>query len=581
MATQNRSKEVWLIPKRVNLHQTICLIDGIIERKYDKTSWNPNKQNNLGVNLKNWGATRSGKNISPQAIRTLMASVPQYLGFVYVNTNTTPNTICITNAGYQLWNNHKKELVKITNLTEAEGKTVDTSELVLAQMEKLQITNPIILKDCENILVFPFRVTLALLRELNYLDIEELAYFVFKMRDNSEINLTISEINNFRKLSTIERKKIIDEFKKTHIGNITLVQAASSKYYQSLCKMTGIIDNIRIKPQNSDSPLSSIRINEKYINYVDEILDEKYININTYDFKDNLSLWMDYIGEPSRLSPPIEISLINDSNADIFVLIRKDDEILDGDIIEKNSNLSLPMFPNEEYYAEITDINNGKKIAVNTIVPSLSKTNYTLSFETQLEETSEENFDNLCEEILLHSEAPNFCGKMENYLKILSKITGINKIEDKSLRGAYYEYLFFKLLNLLKDSKKIDEVVWNGRIGKYNLPTSAPGGKTGTSDIIFTIDDTDYVLELTTIKSKSMQFSAECSSVPDHIRLYSKTTNNKVVGIFVAPIIHERNTNTMKSVLSHSNINILCINDNDFIKILNSDNIKNELEKLL
>lgn len=52
MAQKNRSKEIWLIPKRVNLHQTICLIDGIIERKYDGTSWNPQKQNNLGVNLK-------------------------------------------------------------------------------------------------------------------------------------------------------------------------------------------------------------------------------------------------------------------------------------------------------------------------------------------------------------------------------------------------------------------------------------------------------------------------------------------------------------------------------------------------
>ena len=63
MAQKNRSKEIWLIPKRVNLHQTICLIDGIIERKYDGTSWNPQKQNNLGVNLKKWGATKYGKNI--------------------------------------------------------------------------------------------------------------------------------------------------------------------------------------------------------------------------------------------------------------------------------------------------------------------------------------------------------------------------------------------------------------------------------------------------------------------------------------------------------------------------------------
>ena len=54
MAQKNRSKEIWLVPKRVSLHQTICLIDGIIERKYDGTVWNPQKQNNLGVNLKKW-----------------------------------------------------------------------------------------------------------------------------------------------------------------------------------------------------------------------------------------------------------------------------------------------------------------------------------------------------------------------------------------------------------------------------------------------------------------------------------------------------------------------------------------------
>ena len=33
MAQKNRTKEIWLIPKRVNLHQTICLIDGIIESR--------------------------------------------------------------------------------------------------------------------------------------------------------------------------------------------------------------------------------------------------------------------------------------------------------------------------------------------------------------------------------------------------------------------------------------------------------------------------------------------------------------------------------------------------------------------
>ena len=42
-------------------------------------------------------------------------------------------------------------------------------------MEKLQITNPIINKDCENIYVFPFRFMLKILLRLKYLDKEEIA----------------------------------------------------------------------------------------------------------------------------------------------------------------------------------------------------------------------------------------------------------------------------------------------------------------------------------------------------------------------------------------------------------------------
>ena len=192
MAQKNRTKEIWLIPKRVNLHQTICLIDGIIERKYDGTSWNPQKQNNLGVNLKKWGATKDGKNISPQAIRTLVASIPQYLGFLYVNTESTPNTICLTEAGMALWHRHKDELVKVPNLVEGKDLLITESEAVLKQMEKLQITNPVINKDCENIYVFPFRFMLRVLLKVGYLDQDEIAYFLFKVRNEDEVDVIIA-----------------------------------------------------------------------------------------------------------------------------------------------------------------------------------------------------------------------------------------------------------------------------------------------------------------------------------------------------------------------------------------------------
>ena len=55
---------------------------------------------------------------------------------------------------------------------------------------------------------------------------------------------------------------------------------------------------------------------------------------------------------------------------------------------------------------------------------------------------------------------------------------------------------------------------------------------------------------------------------------------NKTVGIFVAPLIHMRNENTMKSVLNNYNLDMICLTDKEFINIIKSDNIYNELDNL-
>ena len=114
----------------------------------------------------------------------------------------------------------------------------------------------------------------------------------------------------------------------------------------------------------------------------------------------------------------------------------------------------------------------------------------------------------------------------------------------------------------------IDEVIWNGKVGEYGLPTSAPGGKHGIYDMVFRIDDIDFVLELTTIKPKSAQFSVEGSSVPDHIKIYSENSSNNVVGIFCAPQIHDRNMRVMQSSLNDYNIRLNGVTDSDFINLL-------------
>lgn len=568
MAQKNRTKEIWLIPKRVNLHQTICLIDGIIERKYDGTSWNPQKQNNLGVNLKKWGATKDGKNISQQAIRTLVASIPQYLGFLYVNTESTPNTICLTEAGMALWHKHKDELVKVPNLVEGKDLLITESEAVLKQMEKLQITNPVIKKDCENIYVFPFRFMLKVLLKVGYLDQEEIAYFLFKVRNEDEIDVIVQEIENFRKLPMDNREALINAFKSTHIGNITLVKASSAGYFISLCQITGIIDKLKVTPNNRNGAIAALKINDTYMRYVEEMLNSKYQNTQTYDFEDNLQLWIDYIGDPSRDYPPIDVSVINKTNSSFLIQIFKDGACKYDDLVDENGVLQFPMFVNEQYDVKIIDISTGDELETLTISPTFEQREFEIESQLSNAVAANETLEDVAEEIMEHCAATNFAGKTLNYLNTLSKVTGIDKTGDKSLRGAYFEYYVYKMLNILKAERVIDEVIWNGKIGKYGLPTQAPGGKTGTPDMVFTIDELHIVVELTTIKAKSLQFSAEGSSVPDHIRLYKQESGKDVVGVFCAPTIHERNTAAMKSTIAQYGIELHCITDKELVNLL-------------
>ena len=567
MAQKNRTKEIWLIPKRVNLHQTICLIDGIIDRNYHGTAWNPQKQNNLGVNLKKWGATKDGKNISPQAIRTLVASIPQYLGFIYINTDTTPNTICLTEAGMALWHRHKDDLVKAPNLIEGKDLLIMESECVLKQMEKLQITNPVILKDCENIHVFPFRFMLRVLLRVGYLDQEEIAYYLFKVRNEDEVDVIVQEIENFRLLLTDKREALINAFKSTHIGNITLVKASSAGYFISLCQITGIMDKLKVTPVNREGGLAALKINNEYLAYVNEMLEKTYAGAETYDFKDNLQLWIDYIGNPDRDYPPINITLCNATESDYLIQINKDGACRYDDLINGKGILQFPMFINETYVAKVIDCSSGDVIGEVDFTPTLDNREFIIN-ATEARKPESPSIKEISNEIIEHCEARNFSEKVRNYLTTLGKVTGIDRLDDKSLRGAYLEYYFYQLLNGLKENNVIDEVIWNGKIGKYGLPKAAPGGKTGTADMIFRIEDKDLVLELTTIKPKALQFSAEGSSVPDHIRLYQEETKRNVIGIFCAPTIHPRNTAAMKSTISPYDIELHCITDKELVELL-------------
>jgi hypothetical protein len=587
VAQKNRDKEFWLIPKRANLHQSILLTKGIIDLSYDLKTWNGAKQDRLGSYLGKNGATNNGKNITPQAVRTLLASIPQYLGFLYINSNTTPNTLVVTDAGKKLVDFHKNDFKTMKNLKEGEdnGDTISESEFYLKQFEKLQITNPIILKDCESIFTFPLIASYKLLLELVYLDIEEISYILFKIKDETEIDLSKVEIENFRKIDINDRNLIIESFKKTHLGNISLVQAPTSSYFIKLLMQTGIFEEKRILLPNSNNTKEitkkAIIIKSNKIDYVKNIVKEFNLS-NTYDFENNLNLWIDYIGDITIDSVPHNIKFINDSKVEYILNIEYKNRIIFSDLIKVANNTFIPMFKNKNYKITCIDLLSGNILKVEEItitddIYDNFELNYTLDGNSN---KVEETIETISKDIIEHNKSQNFDKDFLKYLSVLESITGRNLTTNKNLRGARLEFLFYKLLSCLKKSNIIDDIYWNGKIGQYGLPVPAPGGKTGIPDIVFVIDDIHILLELTTIKAKAMQWSAEGSSVPDHIKQYKEQFKVKTMGIFVAPIHHERVITGIKSQLLDDDIIIKFFTDEEILNLFKHSS-KNDLKNSL
>lgn len=571
-------KNFWFIPKRANIHQMIALLHGIKKRNYHNKKWNTTKQDDLSLELKRLGATNTGEKIQQQGMRTLLASL-HYLGFVYLDNNSF---LQITKAGDRFYDVHKSELKVLENL-KSSSDTINSSEEVYKQMTKLQITNPLIMSYCEDILLFPFRYVLEILLELEYIDMEELALIVFNARDTSSIEFTKQEILNFRKLEESQREKTVELFKATEMGNITLKKAPSAGYFMQLCVGTGYIDRNKIKPVNKSKSLSCIKIKDKYISDIKQMLDS-YEYTEAYDFKCDVDLWIEYFGDPNQLLPPENFTITNSLPYEVYMEVYKDgDHLILAEILGEGADVSFAVFENKKYSAIYYDIGSGDilykqelefddHLSIQISKDVLLNNNETYSSYAKLKS------DILRQEILEHSESKNFSKKMLRKIDIIELKTGNSKL-NSNLRGAHYEYLFYLLLNNLKEEEIIDEVLWNGKLGKYNLPVPAPGGKLGTPDIVFQIDERHYILELTTIKSKTGQEKAEISSVPDHVRQYKrKIGDNTIVvyGIYIAPLIHERVNAAMKANLQDEDVYFVSSKDTDFLELIDV-NSKQEL----
>lgn len=583
MAKLTRTKEIWHIPKRGNVHQTIYMVYVLSWDKFLAKSWSSGKQEALGSEMGKVGLTNSGKTITHQSVRTLLANLPKYLGFVYIDESSQPPKIIVTDVGYELLKNHQiKQIRKHKNLKEyaRNNDLIESSEVFEKQMSKLIITNPTIRKDCQNVLVFPFRMTLKLLLELKYLDMEEIGYILFHTKAEDEFPVVLEKIKTFRTLPPERRTVEIEKYEKTEEGKLTLVKAPTAGYYMYLCTSTGLCKRNKVKVNKKGNPkISCIELTDE--ERTKEILN-KFENAEIYDFGDNISLWMEYFGNPVRIYPPHDIIIRTNSENEILVTVYKDRNIVSSDSLINGKTLSIPVFNKEEYCFMGYDIENGNEIFNKKTKFSKEDKDYLITIE------KETSIQKLTKEKLIESIEEMFSGKYEGFdryyyerLKTLEKIIGKNYVDNRR-RGGRLEYLFFDILCLLKEAGIIDEVFWYGKKERYGICEPAPGGKEGNPDIVFYIDDHLFVLELTTFRGNRAQWnSAEASSVPDHISKFKRENlSKKVIGIFSAPSIHRQLEQNLMLNAKKDNVGMIfqpCIEFSKLLSNLNRKELKNKL----
>jgi len=583
MAKLTRTKEIWHIPKRGNVHQTIYMVHVLTWDRFLGKSWSAGKQEVLGSEMGKAGLTDSGKAITHQSIRTLLANLPKYLGFIFIDESSRPPKILVTDIGYQLIKKYDfSKMPKHRNLKEYEkaGDLIQTSDEFRAQMSKLIITNPSIRNDCQNILVFPFRMTLKLLLELEYLDKEEIGYILFHTKTEDELMPLIERIKNFRALQPEKRTAEIEAYRKTEEGNLTLVKAPTSVYYMYLCHSTGLCQRTFVKVNKTkNSRLPAIKLKDPD---TAKGLLKKAEGIEIYDFRENWFLWNEYFSKPGRVHPPFDLKLTTNSADEILVAVYKDDYIAESEIISDRTDMTVPVFPDEPYKVVAYDSENGDEIFKEQI--SFPKGNRSFQIKVTLHRKKQPPTKTMILDQIREMFSGEFQGFDKDYfmkLKTIEKVLGKNYVDNRR-KGGRLEYLFWELFQLLKRGGVVDEVFWYGKTGKYGICEPAPGGKEGNPDITFEIDEYLLVLELTTFRGNRAQWgSAEASSVPDHISKFKRLNRGKkVIGIFSAPSIHHQLEQNLRLNAREKRVGMIfkpCIEFADYLAGIHRDQLKKDL----
>ena len=566
------------MPKRSSIHQIIGLVEAAIVKNLSGRVFKGGQQESLATEMRRRGLTQ-GRNLSQQSVRTLLANGPQFLGFVFKNIEGNATKLYVTKAGEKLATENNLGTTTYSSLSVWESSVQISSELVLSQLMKLLLNNPVT-KNSGNFQVFPFRLAIRLALQLGYLDQEELGYLVFATSKQSDFDLTLRRIQNFRSLTKQARESEIRAYKKTEAGNLSLVKAPSASYFMKICAYSGIFE-IEMTITNNAGAMKSLVL--KDIESAQRAL-AQYADDRVYDFGDDLELWIDYFGDPEQKNVPNDYLLSVESGEDGEYLL----EILDSGVVKHSMTFGghssawvLPLFEGVEYEACLHSssgekpnsqtFSTSKELAIDVVFKPADGSSL-VDFENSIDAIR-----HAIGEVALTGWDSRILRRME----LVKRLTGRDHTNNRT-KGGRLEHLFALLLKVAETEARIDSVNWYGGIGRDGMPGPAPGGVNGNPDLVFELDDLAIVLELTTIRGTAAQWSSsEAASVPDHINSYRHHDHqSKVVGVFSAPSINRRVENNFELHEMKTGVPIVCIPITDLADLLSKprNEIKNFFE---
>lgn len=474
----------------------------LMSKDFEGKTWSEGKQALYGIQLKKRGLSDS---TNPRSTRAILGTF-KFFGFAW----TLNRKLLITEAG--------KEFV--------EG---NSTKILALQLLKWQYPNPFESKGgvapyTRTLRLLPFRVLLGLLCDIGPLHEDELALFVWKVKNdtNEEIGHARENILNYRQRDEGHKRQLMER-DSLYITN---------HEYEAHLRPYILATNLCY----FDPDERTLGITERNMEKVRKILSEK-VNVRI-EWKDEAE-WFEYYGNTKYFHPPEEIR----------IRLKPKSGVARGYCIKVTQNGRESFGLSDEDGIAIFSLFRGQELRLEVMRPTDGSTVFQSTRRIQVTTVDvplkeklravKESLDEILEKMkqLLLKGLDN---EMKERLAIREKLAGetADRRVMRYLRGARFEQLTYRLMYNFK-TKVFDDVVWNGKVGEWGLPTPAQkvSEQTGKKlpDIIAFENNNIYVVETTLLRGRAQWEKPEAVSVPDHIEsMIATSKDRKVCGLFVA-----------------------------------------------